>query len=51
MWNTAPTFSNKNHRLQEKNFIDENLFFSVEIFYVKVTEVHIVYIWRHTQSE
>ena len=40
MRNTALIFSNKNHCLQKKLFIERNSFFVVG--YVKIIELHIV---------
>ena len=48
MWNTALSFSNKNHGLHKKLFI-EKIVFSVD--YVQIVELHVVHKWHHMQSE
>ena len=49
MRNTAFIFSNKNHGLQKKTLYRKYSFFA--IYFIEITELHIVHTWRHMQTE
>ena len=43
MWNTALIFSDKNHGLQKKLFIEKKLLFYCDVHYAKIVELHTVH--------